>query len=285
MILKTISLTPEILHIVRDRGTEYPHTGVYNLSDIPGSYLCRQCGLALFRATDKFTSSCGWPSFDDDIKNAVTTCLDADDFRHEIICARCQAHLGHVFKGEYLTSKNTRYCVNSLSLDFIVNTAVIDTEEGIFAGGCFWGMEHYFKQLSGILKTEVGYTGGHKSHPTYQEVCTKNTGHLEAIRVIYDPKIITYEKITKYFFEIHDPTQTDGQGPDHGEQYFSAVFYYNDMQQQTALSLIQQLEKNHYKIVTQLLPVSIFWPAEDYHQAYYQKAGKHPYCHHYVSRF
>jgi peptide methionine sulfoxide reductase msrA/msrB len=285
MLNKEKSLPPEILHIVQDKGTEHPFTGEYDECDEPGTYLCKRCGLALYRAQDKFHSGCGWPSFDEEIKDAVIREPDADGRRTEILCARCKAHLGHVFHGEQHTAKNTRHCVNSLSLDFVADRTVKDTEEAIFAAGCFWGVEYYFKQLPGVVKTEVGYSGGKKDHPTYEEICAKNTGHLEVIRVIYDPSKINYEKIAKYFFEIHDPTQENGQGPDIGEQYVSAIFYYNDQQKQIAQKLIAELTKKDYKIATQLLPVTTFWRAENYHQDYYNKKGDEPYCHHYVKRF
>lgn len=285
MQLKTASLPLPMLQIIRDKATEHPFTGEYNDFDQPGTYLCRQCGLALFRAQTKFHSGCGWPSFDQEIPSNVVKEADQDGHRTEILCARCRAHLGHVFHGEELTAKNTRHCVNSLSLDFVTDPTITDTEEAIFAAGCFWGVEYYLKNLSGVLKTEVGYTGGHKANPTYQDVCNGKTGHVEAIRVVYDPKTISYQDLTKYFFEIHDPTQTNGQGPDLGEQYLSVIFYYDAQQKQITQTLITQLEKNGYRIATRVLPVNIFWRAEDYHQHYYAKTGKDPYCHRYVKRF
>lgn len=285
MTLKTQSLPPHLSQIINDKATEHPFTGEYNDFDEAGTYLCRQCGLGLFRAQSKFHSGCGWPSFDEEIPDAVKRELDADGRRTEILCARCGAHLGHVFQGEGYTSKNTRHCVNSLSMDFVPELHIEDTEEAIFAAGCFWGVEYYFKILPGVLKTEVGYIGGHKNNPTYEEVCTGHTGHFEAIRVIYDPQKISYEELTKYFFEIHDPTQTNGQGPDLGEQYLSVIFFYDDQQKKIARKLITTLEQKGYKIATQLLPVSTFWQAEEHHQEYYQKTGKNPYCHHYEKRF
>lgn len=285
MLIKTKSLSPSALNVIQNKGTEYPFTGDYNDFDEPGTYLCRQCGLALFRAQTKFHSGCGWPSFDAEIPGAVITEKDADGRRSEILCARCKAHLGHVFKGEGFTAKNTRHCVNSISLDFIPNLEVEDTEEAIFAAGCFWGVEYYLKKLPGVLKTEVGYIGGNKTSPTYQEVCNGNTGHLEAIRVVYDPKKISYKDLVKYFFEIHDPTQNNGQGPDLGEQYLSAIFYFDDAQKNTSQELIKELTQKGYKVATKLFPVSVFWPAEEYHQDYYTKTNKLPYCHHYIKRF
>jgi len=285
MILKTASLTDIVLSVVKNKGTEPPFTGEYDNFGDSGTYLCRQCGLALFRSHTKFHSGCGWPSFDEEIPGSVAREVDADGMRTEILCARCHAHLGHVFTGEHFTVKNTRHCVNSLSLDFVADLGVQDTEEAIFAAGCFWGVEYYFKKLPGVLKVEVGYTGGHKKNPTYQEVCNGNTGHYEAIRVVYNPEQISYEALTKYFFEIHDPTQTNGQGPDHGEQYLSVIFTYTDEQKKIALELIKQLEESGYHVATKLLPVSTFWRGEDYHQDYYAKTGKQPYCHRYEKKF
>lgn len=282
---KTASLTPDLLAVIEDKGTERPFSGQYDNFDLPGTYLCRRCGLALFRSERKFHSGCGWPSFDDNIENAVLRELDADGRRTEVLCARCQAHLGHVFSGEGFTAKNTRHCINSVSMDYVTDQNVLDSEEAIFAAGCFWGVEYYLKKLPGVLKTEVGYSGGSVDFPTYQQICHENTGHFEAIRVIYDPSKIDYETLTKYFFEIHNPEQPDGQGPDRGEQYLSRIFYYNDQQKNIAIKLAQQLSQKGYQIATKLLPVSEFWPAEDYHQDYYQKTGKAPYCHTYTKRF
>lgn len=285
MMLKSASLPEIILKVLKDKGTERPYSGEYDDFGDSGTYLCRQCGLPLFRSQTKFHSGCGWPSFDEEIPGAVLRERDADGMRNEILCSRCHGHLGHVFEGEGFTSKNTRHCVNSLSLDFVSDLTVKDTEEAIFAAGCFWGVEHYLKQLPGVLKTEVGYTGGHIKNPNYEEICSHTTGHIEAIRIVYDPSKINFEALTKYFFEIHDPTQTDGQGPDKGEQYLSVIFYYNESQKQIALKLIEELEKKGLKIATQVKPVTTFWRAETYHQDYYAKTGKQPYCHHYVKRF
>jgi peptide methionine sulfoxide reductase msrA/msrB len=223
MTFKRKSLTPQLTRIISDKATEYPFSGEYNKKEDAGTYLCRQCGLALFRSQTKFHSGCGWPSFDEEITDAVKRLPDADGRRMEIVCARCNGHLGHVFSGEHLTQRNLRHCVNSLSLDFISDHAITDTEEAIFAAGCFWGVEYYFQKLPGVLKTEVGYTGGHTENPSYEDICAGNTGHFEAIRVIYDPEKISFEKLTQYFFEIHDPTQRNGQGPDIGHQYLTSV--------------------------------------------------------------
>lgn len=282
---KTISLTPAVKRVVCNKATEYPHTGVYNALVSSGTYLCRRCGLALFRGQNQFHAGCGWPSFDEELPSAVSREPDADGVRTEILCARCSAHLGHVFYGELLTEKNLRHCVNSVSLDYVNNSEVKDTEEAIVAGGCFWGVEYYLQQIPGVLKVESGYTGGLIENPTYEQVCQGRSGHYEAVRVVYDKQLIDYNGILKNFFEIHDPTQTTGQGPDVGLQYQSAIFYFNQQQQSEAQRLIHQLQHSGYLIATRVLAAQVFWPAEEYHQNYYTKHPKVPYCHRRVKRF
>lgn len=281
---KTAALTPEVIDIVDNKGTEAPNTGAYNLTDEHGTYLCRRCGHALFRSTDKFLSSCGWPSFDNEIDDAIKRLDDKDGVRTEILCARCDAHLGHVFTGEYLTQKNLRHCVNSASIDFVANGTVVDTEEAIFAGGCFWGIEALLKKEPGVVATDVGYTGGEKQKPTYNEICHGKTGHFEAVRVIYDIAKTDYETVCKAFLECHDVSQNDGQGPDIGPQYRSAIFYFNTLQKTIATNLFEQLKEKGIHVATQLLPVKPFWLAEDYHQDYFDKTSGHM-CHMRVKRF
>lgn len=282
---KTVSLTPEARRVICEQATEMPYSGEYNTVLTRGTYLCRRCGLGLFRAGSQFASSCGWPSFDDEVSKAIQRLPDPDGRRVEIRCARCDAHLGHVFQGEGLTHKNLRHCVNAASIDFVENNEVTDTEEAIVAGGCFWGVDYFLRQVPGVLKVEAGYTGGILQHPSYEQICAGNTGHYEAVRVLYDRAQTEYEFILKRFFEIHDPTQKGGQGPDLGHQYQSAVFYYDDEQLNIAESLIQLLKKKGFDVVTKLLEAQVFWPAEAYHQAYYAKHPKVPYCHQPVSRF
>lgn len=154
-----------------------------------------------------------------------------------------------------------------------------------FAGGCFWGVEHYLEQMDGVLAVESGFMGGHVEAPAYEQVIGKQTGHLETVRVRYRPDVVSYEAIAQRFFEIHDPTQADGQGPDLGPQYLSAVFYGSPSEQRTAQQLIGQLRARGYNVVTELKPSKAFWLAEDYHQDYYKKTGKEPYCHRRIRRF
>lgn len=158
-------------------------------------------------------------------------------------------------------------------------------QEVIVAAGCFWGVQYYFNQLDGVVKTEVGYIGGETNSPTYNDVCTGSSGHYEGLRIVYDVAKIDYASVIKYFFEIHDPTQQNGQGPDIGAQYKSAIFYYDLQQKDIAIESISILINNGYDIATKLLPVDVFWRAEDYHQDYYSKNYKTPYCHKYVKKF
>jgi peptide methionine sulfoxide reductase msrA/msrB len=284
--LKYNDLSKEESYIIDNKGTERPFTGKYNNHEQKGTYVCRKCGSALYHSSDKFKSDCGWPSFDDEIKGAVNRLPDPDGMRIEIECASCGAHLGHVFTGERLTQKNVRHCVNSVSLDFV--PAVVDAGRygaALFAGGCFWGVEYYLQKEPGVVSVSSGYMGGVVKNPSYREVCTGNTGHAETVKVIYDPKKTSYEKLLKLFLEIHDPTQVDRQGPDIGDQYRSEIFYLNEEQRKTAELNLNLLKSKGFKVATALTRASEFYPAEDYHQDYYFRNGKMPYCHSYVKRF
>ena len=271
-------------HVIIDKGTERAFSGKYWDHFEGGVYACRQCGAELYKSESKFESHCGWPSFDDEIPGAVKRQTDADGMRTEILCAKCGGHLGHVFEGERLTPKNVRHCVNSLSMTFRPIEKA-RTEEAIFAGGCFWGVEHHFENLKGVLSAVSGYTGGRTKNPTYKQICTGNTGHAEAVKVTYDPEKISYEQLAKLFFEIHDPTQVKRQGPDIGSQYRSVVFYADEKQKQIAEKLIAQLKKNGHKVATELAPASAFYTAEAYHQDYFERHPNRPTCHIRVPRF
>ncbi|MCK9421005.1 MAG: bifunctional methionine sulfoxide reductase B/A protein [Bacteroidales bacterium] len=283
--MKYKELTKEEEQVIVHKGTERPFSGKYENFNETGTYVCKRCGAPLYRSTDKFDAHCGWPSFDDEIPGAVKRIPDADGVRTEIQCARCGAHLGHVFTGEEYTSKNTRHCVNSISLDFIPAGSKALTDTAIFAGGCFWGVEYYMKKMKGVISTEVGYIGGKTDHPTYKEVCTGTTGHYEATEVVFDPGQTTFEEVAKLFFEIHDPTQWNYQGPDWGEQYRSAIFYRNEEQKKITEKLIRELKEKGFHVVTEVRPATTFWKAENYHQEYYDHKGTTPYCHGYVKRF
>lgn len=277
-------LTPEEEKVIIHKGTEAPYTGEYLDNKQTGTYVCRRCNAPLYRSSDKFDSHCGWPSFDDEIPGAVKRVPDADGRRTEIICNNCGAHLGHVFIGERFTTKDTRHCVNSISLKFIPGQKQ-EVKKAYFASGCFWGTEYYFMKAPGVAHTAVGFMGGHVKNPTYQQVCQKNTGHLETTEVEYDTAKTSYEDLVKLFFETHDFTQTNGQGPDIGPQYLSCIFYADDKEKEIAQKYIDILTSKGYKVATMLKPVSEFWKAEDYHQQYYEHKGSTPYCHVYRKIF
>jgi peptide methionine sulfoxide reductase msrA/msrB len=278
-------LTDEEKRVIIDKGTERPFTGKYYDFNETGTYTCKRCGAALFRSDDKFDAHCGWPSFDDEIPGAVKRVPDADGLRTEIICNNCGAHLGHVFEDEGFTAKNTRHCVNSVSLNFVPAESASQTDTAYFAGGCFWGVEYNLEKIDGVISVTSGYMGGHKDDPTYKEVCYTNTGHAETVQVIFDPSKTDFETLARLFFEIHDPTQANRQGPDVGEQYRSAIFYTSDSQKDISEKLIKILKDKGYDVVTRLEKAGTFWKAEDYHQDYYNKTGKEPYCHIYQKRF
>ena len=277
-------LSDQEKQVILGRGAERPFTGQYWNTFEPGVYLCRQCGAPLYLSDSKFDGHCGWPSFDDEILGAVRRQSDADGQRTEILCANCGGHLGHVFEGEGLTEKNTRHCVNSISLRF-VGEKEWPLQRAIFAGGCFWGVEHYFRQAPGVLRVRSGYTGGAVPNPAYEQVCTGKTGHAEAVEIIFDPARTSYEDLAKLFLEIHDPTQVDRQGPDVGSQYRSAVFHADDRQKQIAQQLIDQLRSLGYDVATKLEPAGAFYVAEQYHQDYLAKHPGRYDCHVRVKRF
>jgi len=280
------SLTKEESRVIIDKGTERAFTGKYTNYKEKGTYVCKQCGAALYRSDAKFNSECGWPSFDDEIDGTVKRTADPDGLRTEITCTNCGAHLGHVFLGEQFTSKNTRHCVNSISLDFV--PAMVDPGRygtAIFAGGCFWGVEYFLQKEPGVISVTSGYIGGTVKNPSYREVCTGSTGHAEAVKIIFDPAKTNYEKLLKLFLEIHDPTQEGGQGPDIGDQYRSEIFYLNNEQKILAEKNLKILKDKGMKIVTNVTMASEFYDAEGYHQDYYFLNGKKPYCHAYTKRF
>ena len=281
--MKYNNLTEDEKYIIEQKGTEYRFSGIYNDFYEEGVYLCIKCNTPLYKSEDKFKSSCGWPSFDDEIVGAIKKVPDADGRRVEIVCQKCGGHLGHIFEGEGFTSKNIRHCVNSLSLNF--KSKKQNLKKAYFAAGCFWGVEFLFQKQIGVLEVVSGYMGGDIENPTYKIVCSGFSGHLEVVEVVFDESIVSYGTLVKLFFEIHDFTQTNGQGPDIGTQYLSAIFYCDENQKNIAEDLIVQLEEKAYKVATTLRPKVKFHKAESYHQNYYNKSGKTPYCHSYRKVF
>ncbi|QZT36493.1 bifunctional methionine sulfoxide reductase B/A protein [Halosquirtibacter xylanolyticus] len=287
------SLNTQEENVIENKHTEAPFTGQYDKFNENGTYICKRCNAPLYQSSDKFDSGCGWPAFDDEIEGAVKRIPDNDGLRTEIVCANCGGHLGHVFLGEGFTSTNTRHCVNSISMTFVPKGEPLpkiiaphnDTEVAYLASGCFWGTEYHLQKIPGVISTTVGYMGGKTKNPTYREVCTGNTGHAETTKVVFDPSKVSFETIAKVYFETHDTSQIDGQGPDIGTQYRSVVFYTSDRQKATTEKLVKELEKNGYTVVTEVIPEETFYDAEAYHQDYYENKGSSPYCHIYQKKF
>jgi len=154
-----------------------------------------------------------------------------------------------------------------------------------FASGCFWGTQYHFQKQKGVISTEVGYMGGHRDKPSYEQVSTGLTGHAETTKVVFDSEKVSFEELAKLFFETHDQGQLNRQGPDIGTQYRSVIFYTSDQEKIIAESLINELQQKGFKVATELTPASVFWIAENYHQNYYENKGGSPYCHIYQKKF
>lgn len=281
--MKLNELSKPEINVIINKGTEAPFTGEYNDFSEEGVYTCKQCDAELYHSSSKFDGHCGWPSFDDEIDGAVKQIPDADGRRIEIVCANCDGHLGHVFLNEGYTDKNTRHCVNSVSMKFVATKQ--KEEKALFASGCFWGTEYWMEKQEGVISAVSGYTGGRVDNPTYGQVSTGTTGHAEVVEVTFDPSIISYDDLVKLFFETHDPTQVDGQGPDIGSQYRSGIFYTNDEQKKVAEKYSNILRDKGYNVVTEITKATKFYSAEAYHQDYYDNKGTTPYCHFYKAKF
>ncbi len=270
-------LTDEQFRITRTAGTERAFCGLLTDHKEAGVYFCVCCDLPLFSSDSKFHSGTGWPSFFQPFapENVVSKVDRSFGMvRTEIGCARCDAHLGHVFE-DGPKPTGLRYCLNSDSLVFRPSSR--KTELATFGAGCFWGVQADYDAIPGVIRSWVGFMGGKTDQPSYREVCTDRTGHAEVVHLEFDPAVVSYEQLVERFFELHDPTQVNRQGPDFGSQYRSAIFFHGVEQERIARSVKERLtaEKRHRQpIATEVTPASTFFEAEDYHQKYLAKRGQ-----------
>ena len=277
-------LTPEESYVIEHKGTEQPYTGELLDEHREGTFFCKRCNAPLYYSSMKFDSGCWRPSFDDAIPGQVQETPDEDDHRVEITCTHCNGHLGHIFRGEHLTDKNVRHCVNSISMWFTSRIIPIHTttEIATFWWWCYRCIEAIFQRLKWVELVESGFMGGTTKWPSYEEVCKGKWEHVEVIHIHYDPEIISYQTLLNVFFTSHDPTQLNAQWNDVGIQYASVIFYHTPEQQEQAQIMIDELKKSKVyfpkTIVTQLRQASEFWRAEWYHQNFYNNNTIKPYC-------
>lgn len=293
-------LNPTQYNVTQQCGTEPPFRNEYWDNHAAGIYVDIVSGKPLFSSQDKFDSGTGWPSFTRPIEgSALTEKVDKTHgmTRTEVRSTVADSHLGHVFEDG--PNGMPRYCINSASLRFIpleklqeegyanylplfAAKSKSNEEVAVLAGGCFWGVQELIRKLPGVISSEVGYTGGTLKNPTYEMTHDGRSGHAEAVRVVFDPKKITYAEIVRYFFRLHDPTTPNRQGNDIGSQYRSAIFYASETQKKIAEEIKAETDRSKKwksAVVTEIVPAAEWYAAEDYHQDYLQKNPRGYTCH------
>ncbi len=285
-------LTPLQFYVTQKNGTEPAFKNEYWQNHKEGIYVDIVSGEALFSSLDKYESGTGWPSFTKPIdENRINLTSDYKLFmkRTEVRSKLSDSHLGHVFD-DGPPPLGKRYCMNSAALKFIPlkemksqgyekylylfpNEMSSTIEKATLAGGCFWSMQSAFGDIKGIVSTRVGYSGGNKINPSYTEVATGDTGHLESIEIIFNPTTISFEDILNIYWHNIDPLDKEGQFCDKGNEYHSAIFVHNTKQRKLAEKSMSEIKKKlrGFNVATQIQQASEFYPAEDYHQNYYKK--------------
>lgn len=269
-------------YVTKQCGTEPAFDNAYWDEHRAGIYVDVNTAEALFTSIDKFDSGTGWPSFTKPIENASIEEKPDTAFGMQRIEVRTNAsHLGHVFDDG--PNNSLRYCINSASLRFVPYQdldkegygnykTLFNYETATLAGGCFWGVEKLLEEVPGVIDATSGYTGGTTKNPTYKQVSTGKTGHAEAVQVTFNPKIISYKELLGYFWRLHNPTQINKQGPDIGTQYRSAIFYHSEEQRIIAEQSKKEFDEKKIfsnPAATEIVEFKEFYPAEDYHQDYY----------------